>query len=98
MLSAGASSDKSSKQIEKEIEKQLDLVSEIQDFHDKLKRVADLYLQLDLNDGVVLNIAPLRELVPWVEAKKYWEELTQGKYEWSSMSQQLRQKGLVVEK
>ncbi|HUY31320.1 MAG TPA: hypothetical protein VMV69_00960 [Pirellulales bacterium] len=28
----------------------------------------------DLNDGVVLNIAPLWELVPWKEAKKYWQE------------------------
>ena len=33
---------------------------------------------------VVLNIAPNRELVPWSEAKKYWE-LTSGKYDWSSI-------------
>ncbi len=30
-------------------------------------------------DGVVLNIAPLYELVPWKVAKKYWEELLDGK-------------------
>ncbi len=39
----------------------------------------------DLNDGVVLNIAPPWELVPWKVAKSYWEELPEGKYEWSSM-------------
>ena len=49
----------------------------------------------DLNDGVVLNIAPLRELVPWKEAKNYWEKLRRRKYEWSSIGKQLRQKGLV---
>ena len=49
----------------------------------------------DLNDGVVLNIAPLWELVPWKEAKNYWEELLEGKYEWSSMGKLLRKKGLV---
>lgn len=92
---AGGDGGKTLKQLEKEIEKQLDLVSEVQDFHDKLKRVADLYLEPDLNDGVILNIAPLRELVAWPEAKKYWTELTQGKYEWSSVGQQLRQKGYV---
>ncbi len=45
--------------------------------------------------SVVLNIAPLWELVPWKDAKKYWEELLAGKYEWSSIGKQLREKGLV---
>mgnify|MGYP001233313280 FL=1 len=31
-------------------------------------------LNFDLNDGVILNIAPLWELVPWKEPQKYWEE------------------------
>ena len=65
------------------------------DFEDKLRRAANLHLEPDLNDGVVLNIAPLHELVPWKEAKNYWEELLEGKYEWSSIGKQLRQKGLV---
>ena len=44
---------------------------------------------------MVLNLAPLWELVPWREAKDYWEELLEGKYEWSSIGKQLREKGLV---
>ena len=49
----------------------------------------------DLNDGVVLNLFPVHELVPWKEAKSYWEELLESKYEWSSIRKQLRQKGTV---
>jgi hypothetical protein len=71
------------------------LLTELRDFEDKLRRAADLHLEPDLNDGVVLNIAPLHELVPWKEAKHYWEELLAGKYEWSSIGKQLRAKGLV---
>ena len=57
--------------------------------------MADLHLEPDLNDGVVLNIAPLCRLVPWKEAKEYWDELLEGKYEWSSIGKQLRHQGLV---
>jgi hypothetical protein len=44
---------------------------------------------------VVLNIAPLHELVPWKDARKHWDELLTGKYEWSAIGKQLREKGLV---
>ena len=83
------------KQLEKQIDRQESLISELQDFQDKLRRAANLNLEPDLNDGVVLNIAPLWELVPWNEAKKYWLELTANKYEWSSMGKQLKAKGLI---
>jgi hypothetical protein len=48
-----------------------------------------------LSDGGVVNIAPLWELVCWKEANNYWEELLEGKYEWSSMGELLWRKGLV---
>ncbi len=83
------------KAIERQIEKQEGLLSELRDFEEKLRRAANLNLEPDLNDGVVLNIAPLWEVVPWPEAKKYWEELKQGKYEWSSIGKQLRERKIV---
>jgi hypothetical protein len=49
----------------------------------------------ELPGRVVLTIAPLWELVSWKEAKSYWEELLEGKYERSSMGKLLRKKGLV---
>ena len=79
----------------KEIEQEEDFISELRDFEEKLRRAANLHLEPDLNDGVVLNIAPLYELVPWKEAKSYWDELLDGKYEWSSIGKQLREKGII---
>ncbi len=92
---AAGDSGRAAKKLDKDIERQEDFLSELQDFENKLRRAANLHLEPDLNDGVVLNIAPLHELVPWKEAKHYWQELLEGKYEWSSIGKQLRQKGLV---
>ena len=92
---AAAESGKEAKRIAKEGEKQEDFLSELRDFEDKLRRAANLHLDPDLNDGVVLNIAPLHELVPWKEAKTYWDALLKGEYEWSSIGKQLREKRLV---
>lgn len=92
---AAGNTGKAAKQLEKQIDRQEALVSELHDFEEKLRRAANLNLEPDLNDGVVLNIAPLWELVPWNEAKKYWQELIAGKYEWSSIGKQLKAKGKV---
>lgn len=38
----------------------------------------------EIDDGVMLNLAPLRELMPsWKEPEKFWQELEEGKYDWS---------------
>jgi hypothetical protein len=86
---------KQGKRLAKEIAQQEDFLSELQDFEEKLRKAANLHLTPDLNDGVVLNIAPLYALIPWKEAETRWNELLEGKYEWSSIGKQLRQKGLV---
>ena len=104
---ASGEGGKGSKKIDKEIEKQEDFLSELRDFAERLGRAARLEFgdkekldssvtyDPDLNDGVVLNIAPLWELVPWKEAKSYWDALLKGEYEWSSIGKQLREKGLI---
>lgn len=89
---AAGNTGKEAKRFGKEVERQEEFLSELRDFEDKLRRAANLHLEPDLNDGVVLNIAPLHELVPWKEAKSYWQELLDGKYEWSSIAKQLRVK------
>jgi hypothetical protein len=92
--SAGESG-KEAKRLAKGIERQEDFRSELRDFEDNLRRAANLHLEPDLNDGVVLNISLLHELVPWKEARKYWDDLLEGKYEWSAIGKQLREKGIV---
>jgi hypothetical protein len=80
---------------EKEIDDQDSLLSELGFFKKALEQVADRDYEPDLDDGVVLNIAPLHELTPWKEAKKYWAELLKGQYAWSTMSQRLKAKGII---
>lgn len=41
------------------------------------------------------RVLQLLHVVPGKEAKKYWDELLEGKYEWSSVAKLLRTKGLV---
>ncbi len=81
--------------LERVIAKQEALIAEISDFRNELERVARLQLTPDLNDGVIISIAPLHNLVPRNEAEKMLQELVQGKYEWATMSKQMRQRGLV---
>ncbi len=76
--------------LEKEIERQEALLDELGAFKAALERVAALCYEPDLDDGVVLNIAPFHELTPWKEARAYWKELLDGGYEWSTIAKRLR--------
>ena len=48
-----------------------------------------------LDDFAITYVMNAQDLVPWKEAKSYWQELLDGQYEWSSIGKQLREKGLV---
>jgi len=84
--------------VEREIERQQRIVAKVAEFRDRLDRVALLNIPPDPNDGVVISIAPLWELVPWKEAQRTWEKLIAGEYPWSAMAQQMRERGLVKPK
>lgn len=86
------------KQRDAEITAQTRLVDEVTGFHSKVRQLANLGLPPDHNDGVLISIAPLHELVPWKEAAAMWTKLTRGEYRWSTMSQRMNARGLITGK
>jgi hypothetical protein len=77
----------------KEIAAQEVFVEELRVLKEELGRVAPLW-NPDLNDGVVLTMAPLWRLVPqhkpWQrELKAAWKSLGEGKYDWAHLAMRL---------
>ena len=77
----------------REIEHQESLVGELQALKSEVLRVAPLW-KPDLDDGVILNFAPLWRLVPqnrgWQgECRKAWDKLQSGDYDWAHLAMHL---------
>lgn len=77
----------------REIDQQRAFVAELRVFLDEVRLVAPLW-DPDLDDGVIINFAPLWRLVPqhkpWqTEVKKTWDELCKGSYDWSHLAMRL---------
>jgi hypothetical protein len=72
-----------------EIEAQEFFVSELKTFQDEVERIAPLW-NPDLNDGVIINYAPLWRLVKlrsWqTECKDCWDRLVEGQYDWAHLA------------
>lgn len=69
------------------------VVEELRAFLDEVKRVAPLW-RPNLDDGVIINFAPLWRLVPqsksWQkQLKATWDALCDGKYDWSQLAAHL---------
>lgn len=90
MAHARLTGSKDERSFSKQCEVQEDLINEIAAFRDEIKAVAEAGYDPDLNDGVLINIAPLHKLVPWKEAEKCYKDLKAGKYPWSSMHQRYK--------
>ena len=77
----------------KEITAQEAFVDELRAFRDEVDRVAPLW-NPDLDDGVLLTMAPLWRLVPqhraWQkELKTAWDSLCEGEYDWAHVAMHL---------
>ena len=83
-----------------EIERQERLVAELRTFRDEIILVAPIW-NPDLNDGVIVNFAPLWRLLPhhraWQrECKTTWDRLLAGDYDWSGLSMHLWPERVVL--
>lgn len=91
LVQAGGQSPTASQR--KEIAVQETLVEELRALLEEVKRVAPLW-RPDLDDGVVLTMAPLWRFVPqhraWQkELKAAWEKLGAGEYDWAHLAMHL---------
>jgi hypothetical protein len=85
----------------KELIAQESFVEELRSFLDEVKRIAPLW-NPNLDDGVIINFAPLWRLVPhnkpWQkELKSSWDALCEGKYDWAHVAMHLWPERVVPE-
>lgn len=77
----------------KELTARETFVAELRTFKEEVARIAPLW-NPNLNDGVIINFAPLWRLVPqnkpWQrECKECWDKLTKGEYDWAHLAMHL---------
>ena len=76
------------KRLQKEIEEAELARDDLQEFVSKLDDLIALGYEPHIDDGVLINMAPLWPLLPsWTaDPKKCWEKLVAGDYDWSHMA------------
>ena len=68
----------------KELDKLLEEGDDLREFIARLKAHIDTGYESCIDDGVLLNAAPLHDLLPsWPETAAAWKDLQQGKYDWA---------------
>jgi len=75
------------------IQEQEDFVTELSTFRNDIESIAPFW-NPDLNDGVLLNFAPLWKLVPHLptwqrELRDAWQKLCEGEYDWAHLAMHL---------
>jgi hypothetical protein len=77
--------------LQKSIEETESARDDLQDFTSKIENLIALGYEPNIDDGVLINMAPLWQLIPsWsTEPKKCWDKLVAGDYDWSHMAMHL---------
>ena len=71
----------------KKLDEFLEATEDIREFSNRLQTIANGGYTFCIDDGVLLNAAPLYPLLPsWPETKKAWQELESEKYEWAQQA------------
>jgi hypothetical protein len=85
------------RELQKAIEGAEHLLQDLETFAQRLKRITDQGYEPNLDDGVLLNLAPLHTVVPWPRRAKYegrrmneleatWHKLEAGEYDWAHLA------------
>ena len=68
----------------KDLQKLEEESDDLREFLGRIKAHIDAGYQSCIDDGVLLNAAPLHDLLPsWPETRAAWKELEAGKYDWA---------------
>lgn len=88
---AEGASGRELKTLQKTIEETEAARDDLQEFANKIDDLITLGYDPNIDDGVLINMAPLWQLIPsWsAEPKKCWEKLVAGDYDWSHMAMHL---------
>jgi hypothetical protein len=71
----------------KELDRLRDFADDLREFSKRIKAITDRGYTPHIDDGVLLNAAPLHEILPsWPETKKAWQELERGDYDWANQA------------
>jgi hypothetical protein len=72
------------RRLEKEASQLADIYDDVQEFSKRLNAIIQRGYTPRIDDGVLINAAPLWQLLPsWPDTKKAWQELEDGKYDWA---------------
>ncbi|RLB40594.1 MAG: hypothetical protein DRH12_09830 [Deltaproteobacteria bacterium] len=76
------------RRLEKELANLGDELTDVKEFARRIEAVLQRGYEPHIDDGVLINMAPLWELLPsWqAEPKKCWQALERGDYDWSHMA------------
>ncbi len=76
------------RRLEKELANLGDELTDVKEFARRIEAVLQRGYEPNIDDGVLINMAPLWELLPsWqAEPKKCWQALERGDYDWSHMA------------
>jgi hypothetical protein len=75
------------RKVVEELDAEAKLALELRGFREEAERVAELGWEPDIDDGMVLNAAPLANLFPaWPEAATQRRSIKAGKYPWARVS------------
>jgi hypothetical protein len=82
-----SSSGRDRRAAEKEASQLADVLDDVQEFAQCLDRINKRGYTPHIDDGVLLNAAPLWELLPsWPETKKAWQKLEEGDFDWAQQA------------